>query len=398
MDSTTPPDLEAYLAEDSGSKIINVVIVFGVLEVLFVWLFWAARVRMGTARGMDTYLMIPAFILAFANLVIGIVSVRYAGLGRHWLWVAQSPVMIERFLKLQLALTILNAPAKAFPKLAILCLYLRVFSTKAYRYATFAVAGIIIATWIASNIRSFVMCVPFAYQWDKTIAGGRCLNEFAFFTWITVPDFVIDSIMIILPLPIVWQLQTTLCQKIGLTVTFVAGGVGIFTSVIRFVVLIDFRDPESDLSWKAVTVVTWTIIVPGMYLIAACLPSLRPVLLPYFNSLDLQNAPARVRSILGMQTRYSITTDAENAGLSGIRRPPRAKTRERSRDGNSDSKNSEDRVWKGTFGDSGQVNCYRQSLSEDSERIQAIREDINAFHHSIIVEKAFTISTEPRVL
>jgi len=129
------------------------------------------------------------------------------------------------FLKLELSLSMLNPPALTLPKLAILCLYLRVFTTKPYRWAAYFIGVVLIITWIVYFCVQMVMCVPFAYQWDKTIPNGKCLNQFAIFVWIGLPSIATDLMIIILPLPIIWRLQTSINQKIGLTITFLTGSV-----------------------------------------------------------------------------------------------------------------------------------------------------------------------------
>lgn len=105
--------------------------------------------------------------------------------------------------------------------------------------------------------------------------------------------------MLILPLPVLWSLQTS-TQKIGLTLTFLTGSVwvlplhvrsptsvrkltipfccsGIVTAVLRFIVFFK-TDFLIDLTWYGVELTVWTTAESGLYLIAACLPSLRSLL------------------------------------------------------------------------------------------------------------------------
>lgn len=125
---------------------------------------------------------------------------------------------------MKLVMLMINGPGITLPKLAILCLYLRIFQVKPYRFATFVIGGILIATWIASWSVAFAMCTPYSFQWNKSIEGGTCLNEFSFYIWMGIPSIATDLAMIILPMPIIWRLQTSIGQRIGLTITFVAGG------------------------------------------------------------------------------------------------------------------------------------------------------------------------------
>ena len=66
-------------------------------------------------------------------------------------------------------------------------------------------------------------CKPLAYSWDKTVAGGTCIDQLAYFRYNTIPNILIDGAMLVLPLPSVWKLQTSTTQKLGLTVIFLTG-------------------------------------------------------------------------------------------------------------------------------------------------------------------------------
>ena len=69
------------------------------------------------------------------------------------------------------------------------------------------------------------------------------------------------------------------------------------TAIIRFVEF-QHADLFSDVSFKCVTTMIWTIIEPGMYQIAATLPTLRPVLKKTVTSL----------SSLSLLSRFSSTS------------------------------------------------------------------------------------------
>lgn len=146
--------------------------------------------------------------------------VKYAGLGRHI--EVLSPTQITTFLKLQIVLSFLNASAVCLPKLCILCLYLRVFQAKPYRYGTYFIAAFLIAHWIAHFVLQFGMCAPFEKQWHPMVEG-HCISAYKVFIWSGFPSIIADLMIIILPLPLIWRLQTTINQKLGLTATFLTG-------------------------------------------------------------------------------------------------------------------------------------------------------------------------------
>lgn len=78
-------------------------------------------------------------------------------------------------------------------------------------------------TMVLAWVLTSVMCIPFAFNWDETIPGGKCLNKGLLYALMSMPNIGTDIAMFILPLPVIWKLQMTKNQKIGLTVTFLTG-------------------------------------------------------------------------------------------------------------------------------------------------------------------------------
>ncbi|KAL8863087.1 MAG: hypothetical protein Q9178_000461 [Gyalolechia marmorata] len=316
MDLTKNPSPGAFLAESRSSKTLNVTVVFGILEVLCVGLFLTSKYKSKTFKGMDTYMMIPAFATCFSIIIVNIVQVEYAGLGRHIIALSNKELTI--FLKSFVALRFTYVPAVTFPKLSILALYLRIFTTKPYRYATYATAVFLGLIWLASFILAFAECTPFQYSWDKSIQG-HCINYFITFRLIGGLNLLSDVAILILPLPVIWGLQTSANQKIGLTITFLTGSIGMVTAILRFVVF--FRtDFLFDLTWYAVELSIWTTAETGLYLIAACLPSLRPL----FKHIDFGALRSRLSGYSNkLFSRHTSRKETSLPGMSSTTRNSR---------------------------------------------------------------------------
>ena len=62
-----PPE---YLAENRGQQLLNVAIVFGVLETVFIVLFFVSRIIFKTANGPEMYLMPLAYITCFSHVIL----------------------------------------------------------------------------------------------------------------------------------------------------------------------------------------------------------------------------------------------------------------------------------------------------------------------------------------
>lgn len=134
-----------------------------------------------------------------------------------------NPKVLVPWAKVLVASPILYSVAVCLPKLAILVIYLRVFIEKWQRVATYVLMGLVISVAVADVVAGGLQCVPLQYLWDKSIPGGSCYNIPAFYRYDTLPNSITDFLMLLLPLPLVWQLKTSLRVKIGLMFTFAAG-------------------------------------------------------------------------------------------------------------------------------------------------------------------------------
>lgn len=118
--------------------------------------------------------------------------------------------------------------AFTLPRLSILALYLRIFTTRIHRLAVYIIALIMVIFYITTVFLSFLKCHPLAYTWDLSVPGGHCINIDELYRWINMPNILIDIVIMVLPFPVIWRLHVSKAQKIGLTVTFLTGSMYVF--------------------------------------------------------------------------------------------------------------------------------------------------------------------------
>ncbi|KAF2438545.1 hypothetical protein P171DRAFT_491208 [Karstenula rhodostoma CBS 690.94] len=253
-----------YLQEDIGHRLLIVASVFIVLQPIFVCLFYVSRHLNKTLDGLECWLFIP---------------MGYMG----WCWpsleafMLQDPHMLITRSKIVKAVEFIDYEAITRSKLTILSLYLRIFSTRPYQIAAYLIATLIILTAIGAHISSLSICPPIAYQWDPTIPGGHCGNIMLAYQMVCVPNIATDIMMLLLPLPAVFKLRIGLAAKIGLLITFLTGSVGIVTSILRLDTFIHSAELLKDPTYKCIPTFTFVITEGGTYMIAACMPTLRPL-------------------------------------------------------------------------------------------------------------------------
>lgn len=152
--------------------------------------------------------------------------VEKAGTGRHMAYVLSTdPAKIPEHFKGIMIQEILHPAAVAFPKLAVVLLYLHILTNKYERVVAKALLFVIFASWTSFTVAAMFQCRPFAFNWDKTIPGGQCFNVQFFANSSSVPNIVTDLAVLVLPLRTVWGLKISVGRKVGLLLIFLTGSV-----------------------------------------------------------------------------------------------------------------------------------------------------------------------------
>jgi hypothetical protein len=173
---------------------------------------------------------------------------------------------------------------------------MRIFNTNCwYRFATYTVGSIIMLNWLAAFNLRFTLCKPLAFQWDKSVPGGHCGNGIRVYQCMAVPHIVTDIIMLVLPLPAVYQRHDDLGAKTGFFAIFLLGlrvsylrvwtyaqtrlmkPSDIIICMLRLKTLIQASELFRDPTFNCIRTFTYTIAEAGTYLMAVCMPTLRPV-------------------------------------------------------------------------------------------------------------------------
>lgn len=129
---------------------------------------------------------------------------------------------IEVIQKLTLAYSIIYTFGISFIKLSILFFYLRVFVGSRFRLITHIAIGII-TVWTAANVLLlFLICRPFAMNYDITIEG-KCGDRAAAFIAIGAFNIISDVFILGLPIPIIWNLRAQRKWKLSLTSILLLG-------------------------------------------------------------------------------------------------------------------------------------------------------------------------------
>ena len=84
------------------------------------------------------------------------------------------------------------------------------------------IAVINIASLIAVIVSTCSICRPYSYSFVKT-SGGYCGNLPSFEHYTAIWNLIADTIIVILPMPMLWGLQMQTKKKVGLSIVFGIG-------------------------------------------------------------------------------------------------------------------------------------------------------------------------------
>lgn len=118
---------------------------------------------------------------------------------------------------------LLYHPILALTKVSILLLYHRLSVSRTFRLWINVLIGLNIALTVSIFVSDLLQCIPMAFLWDKTIPGGKCMNQQAFFIGSAVMNIFSDCAVLVLPIPMVWGMQTNTRKKVALIFLFSLG-------------------------------------------------------------------------------------------------------------------------------------------------------------------------------
>ncbi|ESZ98065.1 hypothetical protein SBOR_1596 [Sclerotinia borealis F-4128] len=321
---------ESFVVPDSGHLInahyragaqfdhINGFLVVALSATLAVTLRFVSRTFI-KSFGADDWLILAALPLGWGMAICTIIAVHY-GLGQHALSVP--PENLVPFIKVYFASEVIWACSMGLIKISILLLYVRIFgSLRYFRILAYGFGGFTFAWAVMVVIVCTFQCLPVAYQWDKTIEGGKCIDSWLFFTIGSSFDVLVDLALLILPIPAVWNLQLSVLQKLSVIAIFCLGSLTCVFSLIRLVAVAqDKNDPDPTFSLGIVAI--WSTAEPCLGIVSTCLPTYKPIIIKLFGQKKEVGGSGASKSIGGNSTfgskfkknggRVTLTSGSEN--------------------------------------------------------------------------------------
>ncbi|KAK8120829.1 hypothetical protein PG999_004949 [Apiospora kogelbergensis] len=289
-DGMTPEEWEATwasLPHDSMASLpISVAAVCIALSSLAVALrLYTRRVIMRGEVGNDD-------VFVYASCAIAIGST-YSGSGTHG-WDLQGPETILLY-----ATQVLYHANLLFIKLTLLLQYYRlVYLIDEYKIPYMAIMALSVLWALISIFLITFSCAPVAAFWDKTIPNFTC--NFSTGLVASVGNIITDFVILLLPIPVVLQLNMGTTQKLACLGIFAVGSFACVVSILRLVLL----PSATDVTYTSAVTAAWTMAEVTAGLICPCLMTLRPFLRRVAPMLGLSRGQSSERTAKSRQSRF----------------------------------------------------------------------------------------------
>ncbi|KAK3900077.1 hypothetical protein C8A05DRAFT_17579 [Staphylotrichum tortipilum] len=164
----------------------------------------------------------------------------------------------------------------AFSKLAILLLYIHLFTFKWARVAGQVLFGIVVVSHLYMALVTFTACIPLNSYWDFTVPKKYCHPQSVWWSN-TGLHMVTDFLIFLLPMPVVWTIKLPRRQKLILSAVFGFGFIVCFISILRLLQLLHAQT-DPDFTYAAAFLSYLTAVEINGAIVCACVMTLKPLL------------------------------------------------------------------------------------------------------------------------
>lgn len=286
MAEMTPTEIlyqQEHLHDNRSAEVIGVVVTMAILSTAAVALRFLCRKQMKVIISYDDYFVLAALIFSLGLIFIVGYGV-HVGTGRHFLAVGLDNA--RNYLKLQYIFQIIYMFTLLVVRLSILIFYQRLFprqSTSLYwRISLYCILFVIFGLFISGTTAFVFSCSPISFFWTRT-GAGHCVNTQILYYFTAAINIVCDIAILLLPMPIVWNLQMQRDKKIGIMGIFLLGGFACIASIVRIFYMHEVV--AIDPTWTQVNPAIWSTVEPSLGIVSACLPVIGSAFRSKFGSL-----------------------------------------------------------------------------------------------------------------
>lgn len=164
--------------------------------------------------------------------------------------------------------------------------------------------ALVVAWMVSFFFADLFECTPVTLSLTAAPTDPRvhCVDKLSLYYAGAITDFIMDVIIIIMPWPQVWKLHMPFRTKAAVTAIFFLGALTIAASITRLVEFVYtgrlLTKGDLDFTYFIAPTVYWTSIEASLAIVAATLPTLRPI----FRHMSPESVIASIRSVFSLQS------------------------------------------------------------------------------------------------
>ncbi|KAF2183603.1 hypothetical protein K469DRAFT_581953 [Zopfia rhizophila CBS 207.26] len=256
---TSPPSI--------AQRVVAANVAFMLLSTAFLTLRLYTSLFILRRTGFEDSHLVFVQVLALVHGITSCILTRY-GLGRH-LWDVAFTVFNRNFGKVSTGLS--YSLSIMFTKISILAFYLRLFPQKELKIVIYTAMAIVTAYSIAAGSEPFYACKPIEKYWDITITTGSCINQYEVFLFSASMNIATDTIILVLPIIMLWSVHIPRSQKFGVVFMLMTGGFVLVASMVRLVHIV-MSYHNTDMTWDFANQDVWWALELHLAIVCGCLP------------------------------------------------------------------------------------------------------------------------------
>ncbi|KAL2821327.1 hypothetical protein BDW59DRAFT_164210 [Aspergillus cavernicola] len=264
----------AYLAEDRSQPALIGIVVVTVLSFIVVMIRLYARRFLIRELGWDDLLIVFAQLISWATMSCCVMILHY-GSGRHLAALVTNPETLVNMYKWLVTTQLVYMFNLWLCRISGLAFYARLNPMPQFILYLRLSFAFVTAVFVAQMLIIGLQCIPLSALWGAV--EGRCMGSRIVFVSTGALTIACDSLILLLPVKIVLNLQVKLARKLALLAILCFGIFAVITSVLRMVSMIVSVQHPADATWYFSPVIAWTCAEISAAIIALSLPALRAI-------------------------------------------------------------------------------------------------------------------------
>ncbi|WZH45494.1 hypothetical protein QYS62_006554 [Fusarium acuminatum] len=271
-DSQAAPPFYPLTDDNHAALVVITAIIFFVYAIFGIIGKMIIRLNITSMKDFDV-LLLAAALLYFVQTIC-VIAACSNGLGEHRDAISDDDFM--RFSKLMYASRVLSILVHATTKVSLGLLIRQIDRQGGLNLANMILGGVVIA-WAISGVLTTAFQCSLPQPW---LAESRqqCPNQGPIFIYNRIMIISTDLALCILPVAMMWEVQTSIRRKIIVMALF---GTRLIVPIITIPeithALYMFGDSD-DVTWQAVSTMIWGQIALGLSVLTVCIPSLKGVI------------------------------------------------------------------------------------------------------------------------